>query len=89
MYSISLKQNRTFRLSKGTQLSTGPGYMFRLSEAIGLSMQKIHHHVLRFIAAELLNACLTLSMFSADVLGRPLLTTSITDLVSINFLCYR
>ena len=89
MYPVSLKQNRTFRFSKDTQLSTGPGYMFRLSEAIGLSVPKIHHQVLRFIIAKLLNACLTLSMFSADVLGRPLLTTSNTDLVSINVLRHR
>ena len=38
---------------------------------------------------ERLNACLTLSMFSANVLGRPLLTVSSTDPVSINFLCHR
>ena len=83
VYPVSLKQNRTFRLSESTQLSAGPGYMFRLSEAVGLSMQKIHHHVLRFITAKLLNACLTISMFSADVLGRPLLTAFNTDLFSI------
>ena len=38
---------------------------------------------------ERLNACLTLSMFSADVLDRPFLTASNTHPVSINFLCHR
>ena len=34
------------------------------------------------------NACLTRLIFSTDVLGRPLLTASKTDPVSINFLCH-
>ena len=38
---------------------------------------------------ERLSACLTLSMFSANVLDHPLLTASNTDPVSINFLCHR
>ena len=52
-------------------------------------MYKIHHHVLQFVVGERLNACITLSMFSADVLGRPLLSASNTDRASINFLCHR
>ena len=89
MYPDSLKQNRTFRLSESTRLSTRLGYMSRLSEGTGLSMYKIHHHVLQFVLGDRLNTCLTLSIFSADVLGRPLLTASNTDPASINFLCHR
>ena len=89
MYPDSLMQNWTFRLSEGTRLSTTLQYMFRLSEDTGLSMYKIHHHVLQFVIGERLNACFTFSLFSADVLGRPLLTASNTDPASINFLCIR
>ena len=89
MYSDSLKQNRTFRLSEGTRPSTKSEYMFRHSKSTGISMYKIHHYVFQFIIGEQLNPCLTLSMFLADILGSPLLTASNTDPPSINFLCHR
>ena len=89
MHPDSLKQSRTFRPSEGARPSTRLGYMFRLSKGTGLSMYKIHHHVLQFVIGERLNPYLTLLMFSADVLGRPLLTASNTDPASINFLCHR